>query len=120
MSHPRDRVIREVNKLWTCLGCRNGWAGVQPSACEKRFDLRDILIYTSPLCRGGAGFYLKLHEAYCMYEMKTQTKILTAFRLQPALKKRLARFAKRKNATNTAVVEALIHRHCVTPKEEKL
>jgi hypothetical protein len=45
MSHPRDRVIREVNKLWTCLGCLNGWAGVQTSACEKGFDPRGFLLY---------------------------------------------------------------------------
>ena len=50
--------------------------------------------------------------------MKTTPKILCAFRLQTQLKKRLARFAKRKRVTATDVLEALIDKHCVTAKEE--
>jgi len=51
--------------------------------------------------------------------MKTKTKILTAFRIKPDLKKRLAKFAKRKRVTSTEVLETLIDRYCVTAKEEK-
>lgn len=59
---------------------------------------------------------------YCrvIHTMKKETKILTAFRLQPTLKKRLARFARRKKVTSTDVLEALIDRYCVGAKEEKL
>lgn len=50
--------------------------------------------------------------------MKT-VKELTAFRFTPKTKKRLARFAKRKKVTMTHVLEAMIERYCITPKEEK-
>jgi len=46
-------------------------------------------------------------------------KELTAFRFFPKHKNRLARFAKRKNVTMTQVMEGLIERFCLTPKEEK-
>ena len=81
--------------------------------------MRRYMLYTQSV-RGGLVFFtLKTYRRGGAVKMKTKNKILTAFRIKPDLKKRLAKFAKRKRVTSTDVIEALIDRHCVSAKQEK-
>ena len=51
--------------------------------------------------------------------MKPPNKQMVAYRFGPKTLKALKRFAKRKNVTQTAVLEALIDRHCCPTKSKK-
>jgi len=51
--------------------------------------------------------------------MNSVNKIMVAFRFKPSTSKLLKRFAKARNATQTAVLESLVDRHCKTSKKMK-
>tara|TARA_R110002020_G_scaffold180752_8_gene375251 strand:+ start:1470 stop:1625 length:156 start_codon:yes stop_codon:yes gene_type:complete len=51
--------------------------------------------------------------------MKAPNKQMVAYRFGPKTVKALKRFAKKKNVTQTAVLEALIDRYCCPAKAKK-
>ena len=51
--------------------------------------------------------------------MKSINKIMAAYRFKPSTLKLLKRFAKSRNATQTAVLESLVDRHCKSSKNMK-